>query len=81
MPMLTIKDPQVYENVRELANRKGMTMTAVVRELAQRELETTRRPTYEEKLQAIHDLQEWAASTSGTWLTDDDLYDENGLPK
>lgn len=81
MPMLTIKDPQVYENVRELANRKGMTMTAVVRELAQRELETTRRPTYEEKLQAIHDLQEWAAFASGTWLTDDDLYDENGLPK
>ena len=81
MPMLTIKDPQVYENVRELAKRKGMTMTAVVRELAQRELETTRRPTYEEKLQAIHDLQEWAASASGTWLTDNDLYDENGLPK
>lgn len=81
MPMLTIKDPQVYENVRELANRKGLTMTAVVRELTQRELETTRRPTYEEKLQAIQDLQEWAASASSTWLTDDDLYDENGLPK
>ncbi|EFU81723.1 hypothetical protein HMPREF0576_1565 [Mobiluncus holmesii ATCC 35242] len=30
MPMLTIRDSQVYENVRELANRKGITMTAVV---------------------------------------------------
>lgn len=81
MPMLTIKDPQVYENVRELANRKGMTMTAVVRELTQRELETTRRPTYEEKLQAIREIQAQVEEEGITFLTDDDLYDENGLPK
>ncbi|WP_299294794.1 type II toxin-antitoxin system VapB family antitoxin [uncultured Mobiluncus sp.] len=81
MPMLTIKDPQVYENVRELANRKGMTMTAVVRELAQREIETTRRPTYEEKLQAIREIQAQVEEEGITFLTDDDLYDEDGLPK
>lgn len=81
MPMLTIKDPQVYENVRELANRKGMTMTAVVRELAQRELEATRRPTYEEKLQAIREIQAQVEAEGITFLTDDDLYDEDGLPK
>lgn len=81
MPMLTIKDPQVYENVRELANRKGLTMTAVVRELTQRELETTRRPTYEEKLQAIQEIQARVEEEGITFLTDDDLYDEDGLPK
>lgn len=81
MPMLTIKDPQVYENVRELANRKGMTMTAVVRELARRELEATRRPTYEEKLQAIREIQAQVEAEGITFLTDDDLYDEDGLPK
>ena len=81
MPMLTIKDPQVYENVRELAKRKGMTMTAVVRELAQRVLETTRRPTYEEKLQAIREIQAQVEEEGITFLTDDDLYDEDGLPK
>lgn len=81
MPMLTIKDPQVYENVRELAKRKGMTMTAVVRELAQRELETTHRPTYEEKLQAIREIQAKVEEEGITFLTDDDLYDEDGLPK
>ena len=81
MPMLTIKDPQVYENVRELANRKGLTMTAVVRELTQRELENTRRPTYEEKLQAIREIQARVEEEGITFLTDDDLYDEDGLPK
>ena len=81
MPMLTIKDPQVYENVRELAKRKGLTTTAVARELAQRELETTRRPTYEEKLQAIREIQAQVEAEGITFLTDDDLYDEDGLPK
>lgn len=81
MPMLTIKDPEVYEDVRELANRKGTTMTQVVRDLAKRELEATRKPTYEEKLQALLEIQEKVAQEGITFLTDDDLYDENGLPK
>ena len=81
MTWLTIKDPKIYDDVAELARRKGTSMTEVVRDLAARELETTRRPSYEEMLAYIHEIQDRVERENITFLTDDDLYDEDGLPK
>ena len=81
MPMLTIKDPEIYAGVRELARRKGTTMTQVVREMTERELGESQKPTYAEKLAALHRIQDAFAASGIVPLTDDEIYDEDGLPK
>jgi antitoxin VapB len=80
VPTLNIKDPGVYDLAKRLATRRHISMTAAVRQALQ---ETLDRPPpgregIAEKLMAIGRR---SAARPEPFLTDDDLYDERGLPK
>jgi antitoxin VapB len=96
-PQLNIKDAETTRLVRELAELTGETQTEVVRkalrerlqrEKAERESLDARtaeqkRREFEKVWAAIRKIQDRVrAKRSGDkCLTEDDLYDENGLPK
>jgi antitoxin VapB len=96
-PQLNIKDAEATRLARELAELTGESQTEVVRtalrerlqrEKAEREARSTRnaeeaRREFERAWPKIQKIQE-RVRRSGlieNMLTDDDLYDENGLPK
>lgn len=79
VPTLNIKDPEVYRLASELAERHHISMTAAVREALTEALQRASR-TAEERIQRMTEIAERAAAIEGPWLTDDDLYDERGLP-
>ncbi len=86
MPALNIKNEEAYRLVKELAEREGKSMTAVVREAVEAQLERTRSAEQEaaglaERLLAI------GRSTAPLWSEPhlstthgDLLYDEYGIP-
>lgn len=79
---MNLKDPEVYRLARELAERRGTSMTAAVRaalaEAVDREPVRTRpKPTMEELWAIVDRIR---AASDEPFLTDDDLYDEWGLP-
>ena len=78
MATLNLKDPRVHELATELARRRGTTATAVVRDVLEKELDETPVPIDIKKIEA---LQQRARELDLAWYSDDDLYDENGLPK
>jgi antitoxin VapB len=84
MPTLNIKDPEVYELARELADRTHTSMTGAVRVALREAIERApkrKRATIEE-LTALADRIKAEMDAAGeTFLTDDDIYDEWGLPK
>jgi len=80
MATLNIKDPRVHELANELAALKGSSATRAVREALEHELEREVRGRALD-LDRIRRLQERIAAASGEWLTDDDLYDADGLPR
>jgi antitoxin VapB len=82
VPTLNIKDPEVYRLAAELARRRGTTMTGAVREALSEAIERSRksREGVAERLLEIAAKMREEVGTDG-FLTDDDLYDERGLPK
>ena len=80
MPTLNIKDPEVHRLAHELARRRGTSATGAVREALREALERerTRREGVDEKLLAIGAAYRAAG---GRPLTDDEMYDERGLPR
>lgn len=84
VPTLNIKDPEVYRLAQELARRRGTSMTGAVREalteaLTQRNMDRANRLA---KLQELSERSAREIKEQGiVFLTDDDLYDEHGLPK
>jgi antitoxin VapB len=80
VPTLNIKDPKVYELAGELARRRATSMTGAVRQALTEALERTRL-TPEEKILRMKEIAQRVAAIPGPYLTDDDLYDERGLPK
>lgn len=77
---MNIKDPRVHELAHELAQLRGSSATAAVRAALEEALAAERRRTPDLR-STVARLQERAASARAEWLTDDDLYDENGLPR
>ena len=80
VPTLNIKDPEVYRLAAELASRRGTSMTGAVREALQEavEREVVDR---DERLRRIMEISRRSAAKDAPFLTDDDLYDERGLPR
>lgn len=78
---MNLKDPEVYRLARELAERRGTSMTAAVRaalaEAVEREPERPPRASLEDLLA----IARRSAARPEPYLTDDDLYDELGLPR
>jgi len=80
MPTLNIKDPEVYRLAAELAKKRQISMTAAVRDALQDAL--SRRDTeIQARIDRIMEISRRAAAIDAPFLTDDDLYDEMGLPK
>ncbi|WP_170286210.1 type II toxin-antitoxin system VapB family antitoxin [Nocardioides rubriscoriae] len=84
MPTLNIKDPEAYRLASELADKRGTSMTAAVRDalaeaLARRDVEA------EARKARLRDLTRRAAQVAQpevvTIRSDHDLYDETGLPR
>jgi antitoxin VapB len=79
VPTLNVKDPVVYELASELARRRDTSMTGAIRGALAEALERTRL-TPEEKVRRMTEIAERSAARPEPFLTDDDLYDEWGLP-
>lgn len=77
---MNIKDPAVHAAASELARRRGVSLTEAIRQAVDEALtaERARRDGMAERLMEIG-LR--AAARSAPYLTDDDLYDERGLPR
>jgi antitoxin VapB len=80
VPTLNIKDPEVYRLASELAGRRHTSMTGAVREALAQALERSG-PTPEEKIRRMGEIAAEINDIDGPYLTDDDLYDERGLPR
>ena len=77
---MNIKDPRVAALARELAGLRGTSATAAVREALERDLTRVRqerRTAWDE----VASLQEEVASTSHLWVSEDELYDADGLAR
>jgi len=77
---LNIKDPQVYALARELARRRDTSMTAAIREALAEALQRNGL-TPEEKIRRMDEIAKRSQAIDEPFLTDDDLYDEWGLPR
>lgn len=77
---MNIKDPQVRELARELAAVRGTTATAAVRAALEETLERDRE-NRADVLARLEQICERSAARGERVLTDDDLYDDAGLPR
>jgi hypothetical protein len=76
---LNIKDPEVYELARELATRRGVSMTGAVKDALLASLAASKM-SREGVSEALMEIARRSAAQDSPWLTDDDLYDDDGLP-
>jgi rv0623-like transcription factor len=80
MTRLIIEDSRVQAMIEHLAEQRGISATDVVRDAVEQQL-TPEEQRKIDRMTAIKELQARAAKTKHLWLTDNDIYDENGLPK
>jgi antitoxin VapB len=82
VPTMNIKDPEVRELARQLAERRRTSLTDAVRQALRETLERDRasRAGLAERLLEIGRRSREEFGTAQI-LTDDDLYDDRGLPK
>ena len=83
---IQIRNPEAVRIIRELAARKGQPITRALRDMAKAELDRideAEEARVQRRLDAIHEIVEKLHELPilGPLLTDDDLYDEDGLPK
>jgi hypothetical protein len=83
---IQIRNPDVVRAIRQLAAEKGQPITDVIGQVVNAELsriEAGREVEVQRRLAAVRDIVERfnALPVVGPLLTDDDLYDEDGLPK
>ena len=81
-----IRKPEVAERLRELARLEGKSITDLVEEMVKERderLVARREAEIEAKLAAVEEIVAHFNSLPiiGPLLTDDDIYDEDGLPK
>lgn len=80
MTSMNIKDPRVRELAMELAALRGSSATAAVREALESTLAAERRRRSDFR-SSLAEIQARVAACPEPFLTDEDLYDENGLPR
>ncbi|HBI18997.1 MULTISPECIES: type II toxin-antitoxin system VapB family antitoxin [unclassified Brevundimonas] len=81
-----IRKPEVVERLREIARLEGRSITDLVEDMVRERDErliARREAEIEAKLAAVEEIVAHFNSLPiiGPLLTDDDLYDEDGLPK
>ena len=82
MGQLNIKDAALIAKLRHLAERRGTSVTDVLRQMVEREVANDE-ARIAAKLAAIREITRGSAALFPPGSTSDhsDLYDENGLPK
>ncbi|GMA32663.1 type II toxin-antitoxin system VapB family antitoxin [Litorihabitans aurantiacus] len=82
MATLNIKDERVRELARSLAERRGTSMTGAIRSALEEALaaEIARRDA-DAVVARLEEISRRSAARPEPFLTDDDLYDTNGLPR
>jgi antitoxin VapB len=80
VPTLNIKDPEVYRLAAELAAQRGTSMTGAVRQ-ALVEAAERQRAVRADRLERMREISRRSAALDAPTLSDDDLYDERGLPR
>ncbi|WP_428154718.1 type II toxin-antitoxin system VapB family antitoxin [Brevundimonas sp.] len=83
---MQIRKPDVAERLRSLAQREGLSITDLVDEMArdrEARANTARQAEIDRKIAAAEAIVAHFQSLPilGPLLTDDDFYDEDGLPK
>ena len=83
---IQIRKPRAVELIRKAAAGRGQSITEAMEALAEEDVkrqEATREAEIERKLARVRQLvKEFAAlPKTGEMLTDEDLYDEDGLPR
>ncbi len=83
---IQIRRPDVAAAARELAALRGVSITDAISEAIQVRLQTHKAAQQSEKAARLAKAHEalqrlWALPRIGPLLTDDDFYDEDGLPK
>jgi hypothetical protein len=81
-----IRNPEIARAIRELAAKKGQPITEAVGDLVKTELRrlaNCKEAEVQRRISAVRRLVEEfnALPIVGPLLTDDDLYDEDGLPR
>lgn len=80
MATMNIKDPEVHRLAHELATKRHTSATGAVREALREALEREEH-SREGMAARLMEIGRRAREIDAPFLTDDDLYDENGLPK
>ena len=80
MPTLNIKDPEVHRLASELAERRHISMTAAVRQALEAAVAAERQQR-EGRMERLTEIALRSAARPEPFLSDDDLYDEWGLPR
>jgi antitoxin VapB len=80
VPTLNLKDPDVHRLAAELSRKRGVSMTAAVRDALAEALER-REAEVQARIDRIMAAARASAARPEPFLTDEDLYDENGLPR
>lgn len=80
MATLNIKDPEVHRMAHELATRRHTTATGAVRDALREALQREQR-SREGMVERLRQIGRRSAARPEPFLTDDDLYDEHGLPR
>jgi len=83
---IQIRNPEVVRDIRELAERTGLPLTEAIADAVRRRLAEEQAKDHAriaERRQAIDEILARVDKLPriGPPLTDDDLYDEDGLPK
>jgi len=80
MATMNIKDPAVHSAAAELARRRGVSMTEAVRQALDAAL-ATERGKKADLFAKVAEIQRRAALVDEPYLTDDEMYDDKGLPR
>lgn len=80
VPTMNIKDPEVRELAERLAGWRHTSLTDAVRQALTEAIEREE-INREGMAERLLEIGRRAAAIPGPYLTDDDLYDERGIPK
>lgn len=80
MATMNIKDPEVRAAAVELARRRGVSMTEAIRQALDAAL-ATERAKKADLFAKVAEIQRRAALVEEPYLTGEEMYDDDGLPK
>jgi hypothetical protein len=83
---IQIRNPEVVRALREVAAQRNQPLTQAIGEIARAELERLKAGKNARYHQRVESIRRWVAELHelpvlGPPLTDDELYDEEGLPR